>query len=138
MTVPYSRIVTEKQKGVPPAMDCERAEKLIQPYVQDKMPENEMEEFITHVRNCPDCYDELETYFIIRQAARYLDDDDRQSYNLRGLLAQDLREKERRIQKKKRRNVFFTVLILVLAVLLIVFTLHYLDFVEIPWLKGFF
>ncbi len=127
----------QRQKGVP-AMDCERAEKLIQPYVQDKMPENEMEDFIHHVRNCPACYDELETYFIIRQAARYLDDDEKQSYNLKGLLAQDLREKERRIQRKKRRNIFFSVLIFVLTILLILFTLHYLDFVEIPWLKGLF
>ena len=119
-------------------MDCERAEKLIQPYVQDKMPENEMEDFIHHVRNCPACYDELETYFIIRQAARYLDDDEKQSYNLKGLLAQDMREKERRIQRKKHRNIFFSVLIFVPTILLILFTLHYLDFVEIPWPKGLF
>ena len=103
-------------------MDCERAEKLIQPYVQDKMPENEMEDFIHHVRNCPACYD----------------DDEKQSYNLKGLLAQDMREKERRIQRKKHRNIFFSVLIFVLTILLILFTLHYLDFVEIPWLKGLF
>lgn len=117
-------------------MECERAEKLIQSYVQDKMPEKEMEEFIHHVRNCPSCYDELETYFIIRRAALALDDDDKQSYNLKGLLERDLREKERQILQKRRRNVFFSVLILILTILLILFTLNYLEFVEIPWLKG--
>ena len=33
-----------RQKGVLPAMECERAEKLIQAYVRDRMPEKEMEE----------------------------------------------------------------------------------------------
>ena len=119
-------------------MECERAEKLIQAYVRDRMPEKEMEEFIAHVRNCPACYDELETYFIINHAARYLDNDETASYNLKGLLEEDLKEKERSVRRKRHRNVFFSVLIFLLTVLLILFTMHYLNFIELPWLKGLF
>lgn len=127
-----------RQKGVLPAMECERAEKLIQTYVRDRMPEKEMEEFIAHVRSCPACYDELETYFIINHAARYLDNDETASYNLKGLLEEDLKEKERSVRRKRHRNVFFSVLIFLLTVMLILFTMHYLNFIELPWLKGLF
>ena len=44
-------------------MDCKEAEKLIQPYVQGNMPEKEMEPFISHIRKCHTCHEELETYF---------------------------------------------------------------------------
>ena len=44
-------------------MDCKEAEKLIQPYVQGNMPEKEMEPFISHIRKCHTCHDELETYY---------------------------------------------------------------------------
>lgn len=119
-------------------MECEKAEKLIQSYVQNRLPEKEMEAFIEHVRNCPSCYDELETYFIINHATRYLDDDEKQSYNLKGLLEEDLKGKIQAIKRKRKRNTFFSVLILILTVLLILFTMHYLDIIELPWLKGFF
>lgn len=125
------------ERGLP-AVECEKAEKLIQAYVQNRLPEKEMEAFIEHVRNCPACYDELETYFIINHATRYLDNDEKQSYNLKGMLEEDLREKERTVRSKRKRNIFFSVLIFVLTVLLMLFTMHYLQIIELPWLKGLF
>lgn len=125
-----------KWKGVLLALECEQAEKLIQSYVKNRLPESEMEEFISHVRSCPACYDELETYFIINLATHYLDTDEKQSYNLKGLLEEDLKQKERTIRKKKKRNLFFSVLIFLLTVLLLLFTMHYLEIIELPWLKG--
>ena len=56
-------------------MDCKEAEKLIQPYVQGNMPEKEMEPFISHIRKCHTCHEELETYFIVNRAKAYSEDD---------------------------------------------------------------
>ena len=56
-------------------MDCKEAEKLIQPYVQGNMPEKEMEPFISHIRKCHTCHEELETYFIVNRAMAYFEDD---------------------------------------------------------------
>ena len=50
-------------------MDCKEAEKLIQPYVQGNMPEKEMEPFISHIRKCHTCHEELETYFIVNRTS---------------------------------------------------------------------
>ena len=35
---------------------------------------DELENFLEHVENCPSCYDELETYFIVHAAMQQLDE----------------------------------------------------------------
>lgn len=77
-------------------MDCKEAEKLIQPYVQGNMPEKEMEPFISHIRKCHTCHEELETYFIVNRAMAYFEDDAPDSYNLTGLLERDLEKKRKK------------------------------------------
>ena len=119
-------------------MNCQTAESMVNRYIEHDLSVDELEDFLEHVENCPSCSDELETYFIINHAARYLDNDETASYNLKGLLEEDLKEKERSVRRKRHRNVFFSVLIFLLTVLLILFTMHYLNFIELPWLKGLF
>lgn len=108
-------------------MDCKEAEKLIQPYVQGNMPEKEMEPFISHIRKCHTCHEELETYFIVNRAMAYFEDDAPDSYNLTGLLERDLEKKE---------DTFFRVLMLILVLFLVLLALHYFEVIELPWLKG--
>ena len=119
-------------------MKCRVAEGMVNRYINHTLALYELEEFLDHVESCSSCYDELETYFIINHAARYLDNDETASYNLKGLLEEDLKEKERSVRRKRHRNVFFSVLIFLLTVMLILFTMHYLNFIELPWLKGLF
>ena len=61
------------------------------------MPEKEMEPFISHIRKCHTCHEELETYFIVNRAMAYFEDDAPDSYNLTGLL-------ERRSGEKRGRS----------------------------------
>ena len=83
-------------------MDCKEAEKLIQPYVQGNMPEKEMEPFISHIRKCHTCHEELETYFIVHEVTHQLDDDSSDSVlDFKKLLEQDIRKSRRYIRKKK-------------------------------------
>ena len=82
-------------------MDCKEAEKLIQPYVQGNMPEKEMEPFISHIRKCHTCHEELETYFIVNRAMAYFEDDAPDSYNLTGLLERDLEKKEEEARHRR-------------------------------------
>ena len=46
-------------------MDCRTAEGLVNRYIEHELSVNELEEFLEHVQNCPSCYEELETYFIV-------------------------------------------------------------------------
>lgn len=114
-------------------MDCERAEKLLQPYVQGTLQDKELENFIAHIEECPACYDELETYFIINHAIRYLDDAETKSYDLKDLLKKDIVERKKMIFRRKCGNIFFGVVMITLSVVVITFTMHYLGFLKWPW-----
>ena len=85
-------------------MDCKHAQSLIAPYIQDKLGPRELEEFILHVESCPECYDELETYFMLNRALQFLDEENGASYNLKSLLVKDLRAKKHRLARRRRRQ----------------------------------
>lgn len=103
-------------------MKCREAESLIQAYITDEMPVKKQAEFIEHVKSCSSCYDELETYFTIHFAIKYLDEDQHANYNFKDMLIADIRRKEKRIINIKIEKVCTIVciaafIILVLCVL---------------------
>lgn|GEM_PF-739059 len=114
------------RKGVwvqvpPPAvvMECRDIEKMVQPYIEGKLSDSEMESFILHVKNCPSCYDELETYFTIHYALRYLDEDGNRSYNMKKILAEDLHRKESQIRRHRTQKRAFKAMLIVTEAILV-------------------
>ena len=41
-------------------MECQEAERLVMPYIQDELPTPVLEEFLEHIQVCPQCQEELE------------------------------------------------------------------------------
>ncbi|HIU77772.1 MAG TPA: zf-HC2 domain-containing protein [Candidatus Pelethocola excrementipullorum] len=107
-------------------MTCKECQRLVPDYLNNDLKAKELESFITHVRSCPDCYEELETYFIIKLATQVLEDSADLSYDIKSMLQQDLAEKENLLYKKRRRILILMVLILVFLLADIVLTLHLL------------
>ena len=103
-------------------MDCKEAEKLIQPYVQGNMPEKEMEPFISHIRKCHTCHEELETYFIVHEVTHQLDDDSSDSVlDFKKLLEQDIRKSRRYIHNRRCMQLAGGTLTILLSGILIIF-----------------
>lgn len=100
-------------------MDCKEAERLVQPYIENKLSPKQLEAFISHVQKCPSCYEELETYFIIHHAIKYLEEDRHDSYNMKEKLSVDLGKKRRQIRTNRRLKMLKGFLIILLAVLVI-------------------
>ena len=46
-------------------MDCKMAQQKIMPYIERKLTDAELEEFLGHVQHCAACSEELEVYFTI-------------------------------------------------------------------------
>ena len=82
-------------------MDCVRAQKLIRPYLDGKLSDREVEEFLDHVESCPACHDELEIYFSIYQTLGEETDDG--DYNFTRKLDEKLQRSE---QYLTRRHIF--------------------------------
>ena len=73
-------------------MNCQTAASMVNRYIEHDLSVDELENFLEHVENCPSCYDELETYFIVHAAMQQLDEESRDSsLDLRELLEEDFR-----------------------------------------------
>lgn len=99
-------------------MNCQEAERLVQAYIDDALPPKKLEAFILHVSNCPSCYEELETYFIIHHAIRYLDEDRHDDYNMKALLSDDLQIKKKRVKMHNRMHMTAIYVSILLGIIL--------------------
>lgn len=112
-------------------MDCKEAEKMVQPYIENKIPPKKLEEFMEHISHCPSCYDELETYYTIYFAMKYLDEDRHSSYNIKKMLDEDLKKRIQYVKRHRRKRII-TVVALVVLVFWLILCMMFLLMPEIP------
>ena len=77
-------------------MTCSKTQSLITPFIHDELELKELEEFISHVRACKECREELEVYYALLTAMKQLDEDK----NLSDDFSLELSEKLEREQEK--------------------------------------
>ncbi len=103
-------------------MNCQTAESMVNRYIEHDLSVDELEDFLEHVENCPSCYDELETYFIVHAAMQQLDEKQEDSVlDFKELLEEDIRKSRRYIRKKKFHRAIAAVAVCVLIAALVVF-----------------
>ena len=66
-------------------MTCEEAERLVMPYINGSITDEELEGFLKHIEHCPECREELEIYFTVDVGIRQLDEGTG-TYNIKGAL----------------------------------------------------
>ena len=113
-------------------MKCEEALLKIDAYINDSLSIKETEEFLAHIRECPECYDELETYYTINVGTKYLENENMGSYNIPRMLKENLREKEKYIRRKQlltKTVLFFS---LVAGIGIALSFMYYFGRIELP------
>ena len=63
-----------------------------------------MEQFLHHIENCSECYDELEVYFIVFSGIRQLDNDQEDISDFKGELKKYIQSKKEKYHKKHKRS----------------------------------
>lgn len=106
-------------------MDCRTAESMVQKYINHTLNLEELEEFIEHVKECPNCYDELETYFTVSTAMQRLDGGMDEEFganmDMNHLLQLDLKRQENYVRHcKLRRKLSIFLMCVVFCVLVVV------------------
>ena len=107
-------------------MDCRETGRKINDFINDTLTPEETEAFISHIRFCPACHEEVEIYYTVRYALDVLDND-RHNGNLDvgSQLERDLQRKEAMIASRHRRNHFFNfTLVIISAILIFMIFLH--------------
>ena len=91
-------------------MNCVRAQQLVKPYLDGLLSDRELEEFLDHVQNCQDCFDELEVYFSIY---RTLDNvDEKGDYNFTKKLHRKLEDSRMYLRRRYQGKVVRAIIIL--------------------------
>lgn len=79
--------VRKKEKEL---LTCKEAAKLVIPYIEGQLCDDELRRFVTHIKECPDCREELETYYIVYKGLMRLDGKEELSMNIIEALNEDL------------------------------------------------
>lgn len=66
-------------------MNCREAQRLVMPYINGELTDEELKEFISHIDSCENCREELEIYFMVDVGIRQLDEE-AGTYNIKGAL----------------------------------------------------
>lgn len=83
-------------------MNCLEAQSKIMAFIDNKLPDEELREFIKHVKNCENCAEELEIYYTLIVGMKQLDESDNLSTNFTEELNKKLDEEMTRMTAVKR------------------------------------
>ncbi|MEY8351942.1 zf-HC2 domain-containing protein [Lachnospiraceae bacterium 54-53] len=78
-------------------MTCKEVERLVMPYINDELTDEELQEFLEHMESCPNCREELEIYFTVDVGIRQLDSE-AGNYNIKGALEAAVEQSRQRLQ----------------------------------------
>lgn len=78
-------------------MNCQEVERLVMPYIEGRLEESKLEEFLEHIETCENCQEELEIYFTVDLGVRQLDSDS-DNFNIKGELEERLEESRQHIR----------------------------------------
>ena len=102
-------------------MTCKEAQNLVMDYINRNLGEKKLESFLKHIRECKECYEELEIYYMIHFAIQRLDSDEHASYDIKHMLEEDLKEAEKSIRSWKiRRSYRYGMIVIAEALLCLI------------------
>ena len=50
-------------------MNCQNAQSMVLNFINNKLDKEETKAFIEHVRDCKDCWEELEIYYVLTKSS---------------------------------------------------------------------
>lgn len=103
-------------------MNCLEAQGMIMKYINDELSGPQLENFLNHIDNCPDCREELEIYYILTKGMKQLDDDYVTTYNFHDAFEKDLEKSKKDMDISSRgylfKSIMLDIIILLVALLL--------------------
>ena len=111
-------------------MTCLEAQSNIMAFIDNKLPDERIAEFVHHVRYCPNCMEELEIYYTLIVGMRQLDNNDELSHDFKQQLNNELERLENKVKNAKRAKVSTFGVVFGFAVVLLLFFYNQCLFVD--------
>ena len=83
---------------------CKEAEKMVMPYIDGQLDEEELEVFLNHIRTCSSCREELEIYYTVSIGLKQLDSGTG-AYDITGALEESLEVSWLKVRTARLRKV---------------------------------
>lgn len=117
-------------------MNCMEVQRLMMPFIDNKLSIEQLEEFMEHIKSCPDCMEELEVHYILLTGMRRLDADKEIADNFHEDFIELLNENEDKIIHYKFSHIRKRIiLILVISIAAIASSFHIGEYVVQDVLK---
>ncbi len=120
-------------------ISCQEAVAMIPDFLADRLSERDSAAFINHIQNCNNCYDELETNFMVEQTVRYLNnvDNNDASFNLTPMLKAEIAKRTDELLKKRFWNTIRGCIIFATSILAALLILDLTGIFQITAFFGF-
>lgn len=99
-------------------MTCLEAQSNIMAFIDKKLPEEKVADFVRHMRYCKNCSEELEIYYTLIVGIRQVDNNEELSQNFKEELDNELTRLEHKAKKAKRFKISTFGVVFVAAVVL--------------------
>ncbi|MGN0435611.1 MAG: anti-sigma factor family protein [Wujia sp.] len=83
-------------------MTCLEAQSNIMAFIDKKLPDDKITDFVRHIRHCPNCAEELEIYYTLIVGIRQVDNNEELSQNFKEELNAELGRLDNKVKKAKR------------------------------------
>ncbi len=83
-------------------MTCLEAQSNIMAFIEKKLPDDKVTEFVRHMRYCPNCSEELEIYYTLIVGIRQVDNNEELSQDFKKDLNNELNRIENKVKTVKR------------------------------------
>lgn len=83
-------------------MNCLEAQSKIVAFIEDKLEDGEILEFVRHIRSCENCAEELEIYYTLLVGMKQLDEDQELSTDFKTQMEAKLNMKYKHIQNRRK------------------------------------
>lgn len=93
---------TEKQTK---KLTCKEAEKMVIHYIEGQLCDHDLRKFISHIQECSECREELETYYIVYKGLMQLDEKEELPMNIIEALNEELEISDNHL---KNMSLFYT------------------------------
>ena len=101
-------------------MNCQNAQSMVLNFINNKLDKEETRAFIEHVRDCKDCWEELEIYYVMLVGLKQLDEGEELAADFRKKLQNEVESCYVEIEREaKRKHIAKIIKILVTAAILI-------------------
>ena len=101
-------------------MNCQNAQSMVLNFINNKLDKEETRAFIEHVRDCKDCWEELEIYYVMLVGLKQLDEGEELAADFRKKLQNEVESRYVEIEREaKRKHIAKIIPILVTAAILI-------------------